>query len=212
MKKVLIIDPYINTLGGGEKYLFDMVGIFNKYGYKITLHCKGDAIIDQIRQRFNIKLLNVNTIDFYRLNKPAKFNLLRSFEKVIYVTDGSYFYSLAKKNYLLAMYPKKELYISTISNQLKWRNWQFFCFSSFTKKYIDQWTGKKSNIIYPKIDDNFLKMKNIPKKNIILSVGRFFGHLHNKNHIFLIDSFNKLQQNPEFKKFDLILAGGLTKE
>ena len=213
MKKILIIDPYIDTLGGGEKYVLDIADVLNNRGYNVTLHSSDKTILNKIRNRFNIKTDNFNLIDYYSLNKLSKFNFLKSFEKVIYVTDGSYFYCPAKENYLLAMYPKEELYQPSLTNKIKWRNWNFFCFSSFTKNYIDQWIGKKCYVIYPKIDQHLLNINARSRKNVILSVGRFFGQLHTKNHVFLIDSFNKLQQRDKaFKNFELILIGGLKQE
>jgi len=48
---------------------------------------------------------------------------------------------------------------------------------------------------------------------VILSVGRFFSHLHAKNQHLLIDAFNRLQKNHSmFQDFQLVLIGGVKKE
>ncbi len=53
----------------------------------------------------------------------------------------------------------------------------------------------------------------LEKDKIILSVGRFFKHLHSKKHDIIINSYKKLKtQNYSFKDHKLILAGGLKKE
>src|SRR5690606_29995261 len=47
----------------------------------------------------------------------------------------------------------------------------------------------------------------------ILSIGRFFRHLHSKRQDLLIDVFNRFRKESEYgKKYKLILVGGATEE
>ncbi|HLL60506.1 MAG TPA: glycosyltransferase, partial [Candidatus Nitrosocosmicus sp.] len=84
-----------------------------------------------------------------------------------------------------------------------------------TKSFIDKWTKTKSTIIYPYLNDDYINFDfdNILKEKIILSVGRFFPHLHSKRHDIAIKNFKKLRaSNESFKDFKLVLIGGLLQE
>lgn len=138
----------------------------------------------------------------------------KEYEYFFYVTDGSYFFSLGKRNYIFCMYPQASLYRPTWLNRLKWSRFEFVANSHFTKSFIDWWTGKKSQVIYPYIDVSPLeKVRAFKKDKIILTVGRFFKHLHAKRQDILIKAFKQLQLKDEaFKDFKLYLIGGLKKE
>ena len=127
-----------------------------------------------------------------------------------YVTDGSYFFSGAKKNFVYAMIPDKKLYSQNLINRLKLLNYQFITHSLFTQKWLKKF-GIESKVIMPYLDDKLINsdIKFSKKEKIILSVGRFFSHLHSKRQDLIIQAFKKLKV--KFKKFSdykLILAGG----
>ena len=130
------------------------------------------------------------------------------------MTDGSYFSPRAKHNYIFSMYPQHSLYNPSFLNKLKWTQWNFITNSPYTQSYVEKWTGKKSEVMYPYLDIiPFEKVQSFKKDKIILTVGRFFRHLHAKRHDILIKAFKQLQQkNEAFKDFTLYLIGGLKEE
>ncbi len=217
MKKrtVLIYDPYLDTLGGGERYILSIAQVFDECGFEITLMGKHQVTKEDIKNRFGMEFTNLKlkaTI-FSKSNTFKKTIFTSDFDYFFYVTNGSYFSSLASKNYVYAMVPNKNLYKNTILNKIKLRNYHFLTHSKFVKKYLDGWTGKSSLNLYPYIPYEFISIDNSKKKNQILSVGRFFEHLHSKRQDILIESFKKLKQvDSSFKDFKLILAGGLKEE
>lgn len=80
------------------------------------------------------------------------------------------------------------------------------CFSSYTKKIIDQEYKTKSQLIYPAVT---LPSRGTQKKKVILSVGRFTQNLHHKRQDALISAFSDMEsQLPDWR---LILAGGTEK-
>ncbi|MFS8159388.1 MAG: hypothetical protein ACMG6E_04085, partial [Candidatus Roizmanbacteria bacterium] len=194
MKKILVIDPYLDVLGGGEKHILSIAKVLQEEGYQVFLASKIIGIEREIKDRFGFDGFKSESY-FYSMSFIKRFWYLRSFDFVFYVTDGSYFISPAGKTVIFCMYPKKELYLGTFFNRLKWNASQFISNSFFTKHYIDAWTKKKSTVIYPTLEHaSFENFTQQSKKTLsIISVGRFYGHLHSKNHGFLIDSFNKLQ-------------------
>lgn len=97
-------------------------------------------------------------------------------------------------------------------NKLKTNNFRFISNSQYTKHWLEKW-GIKNDYIYPYIDEALIDGNVNKKEKIILSVGRFFPHLHSKQHEMMINTFKQLKQSyPEFGNYKLILAGGLKKE
>lgn len=214
IKSAAVYDPYLETLGGGERYLLQLLKVFDKAGIKIDLIWDEPSVIASIKNRFDLEFDNLDVKpNFLNNSNFDKLQKLASYDWLFYISDGSYFFSTAHKNYIYAMVPERKLYKKTVLNSLKWQNCQFITHSQFVKKIIDQWTGKESIVIYPYIDEIFFKPEGRLKKRQILSVGRFFSHLHSKRQDIIIKAFKKLkQQNNQFKDFRLILAGGLREE
>lgn len=80
--------------------------------------------------------------------------------------------------------------------------------SEFTRTWIHRLWGLDSKILYPPVD-TLGKLSLRGKRNIILSVGRFFPGSHNKKHDVLIDAFKDLRRKG-FKNWELHLVGGRT--
>lgn len=213
-KKVLLYSPYLDILGGGEKHILSILKVFDDEEYDINVAWDDPNIGRKISTRLHIKFSNLTFIpNFLKTHgRLSRLKELLKYDYFFYVTDGSYFFSQAKKNYIFAMYPKKDLYNMKFVNRLKLFNFSVISNSEFTAKYIDRWFGKKPKVIYPFIDEVFLSIseKKLKKQKIILTVGRFFEHLHSKRQDVLIKSFKKLKQtNKNARNFKLVIAGGL---
>lgn len=215
-KKVALYSPYLDTLGGGEKYILEILKFFDNRGDQIYIFWDHD-LSSEITKRLNISFNNL-TLLHNIFKKP--FNIfkkafyLKNFDYFFYVTDGSYFISTAKHNFIYAMVPKKELYDKKIINKIKLFNYDFITHSKFTHDALLKW-GLDSKVIFPYLDNNFIdiKIQTLKKDKIILSIGRFFSHLHSKRQDKIIELFNKYKQKHVlFKNFKLILAGGLKEE
>ena len=112
------------------------------------------------------------------------------------------------------MIPDKKLYSLSLINRLKLINYQFITHSLFTQKWLKKF-GIKSTVIMPYLDNKLIKQdtNSFKKEKIILSVGRFFSHLHSKRQDLMIKTFKDLKtKSKEFKEYKLILAGGVMKE
>ncbi len=223
MKKVALYDPYLNILGGGERYVLSILKVFAHHGYQPIIFWDSDLtkkIKDKFSLQFNlpagrqgIKLEFVPNI-FKNRSFPSstlkKLQSLRTFDYFLYVTDGGYFFSSAKKNYIYAMVPQQSLYSKSLINRLKMSNYTFITHSKFTQNQLTGW-GIQTKLLYPYID--IPDILSLPKKEkIILCVGRFFKHLHSKRQDLTIKAFLLLKKNPVFHDYKLIIVGGLQKE
>lgn len=203
-KKVAIFDPYLDSLGGGERYILELARVFEEAGYQIDLLSDDKEITKKIRERFGLSLRSLTSIPNFLTSGDLLQKTIQTsrYDCFLYVTDGSYFFSLAKKNYIYAMVPQENLYISSLLKQLKWSNTTFITHSKFVKNFIDVWTKKEAEVVYPYIDEVFFQKNLNTKKEQIVSVGRFFKHLHSKRQDFIINTFKKLKHDhKEFNKF-----------
>ncbi len=206
--KVGMYDPFLDTLGGGEKYILSIMDVFAELGYEINIIWNKN-LTQEIKNRFSLQ--SIKRLKFLPL-KTLKG--LQTFDYFFYVTDGSYFFSGAKKNFIYAMIPDKKLYSKNLINRLKLINYQFITHSVFTQKWLSKF-GTKSEVIMPYLDSKLINQSiNFEKKEkIILSVGRFFSHLHSKKQDLMIKTFKDLKnKSKEFIDYKLVLAGGLMKE
>jgi glycosyltransferase involved in cell wall biosynthesis len=77
VKRVAIYDPYLDTLGGGERYCLTVAEILLKHGYKVDLFWSGDQkLIEKATKRFSLKLDSLNLVkDVFQL-KPKQIDFL----------------------------------------------------------------------------------------------------------------------------------------
>jgi len=229
--KILVFSPYLYPChyGGGEKYLFDIAKGLALENHKVKIGVparddlnKEDLIsLKQSYENFLGKSLAEVEFIFTPLwtqhNFVKKLWWTRQFDAIFYLSDGSFFFSLAKKNIVHIQFPLKIDHSSFI-NQLKLKNWGCKTTNSeFTKKIIEpSWPVKVDLVHQPMVDvDLFGRDLNFAKKEKnILNVGRFFSHLHAKRQDILVEIFAKMrQQDPETTKdWQLVLIGNVEDE
>lgn len=207
--KIAFYSPYLNILGGGERYLLSMAEILSKHH---DVYIFADNEIKRIaKDFFNIDLKRINLLD---KNLPAESNVLQKylyfqrFQSFFYMTDGSIFFSGSGNNFLIIQSPSHIPKINLLG-RLKLFNWKFICYSDFIREIIRKKTGIESIILSPSIDTDILKSKISEKKNVILTVGRFFPFPHNKKHDLLIRLFIN-NYKTHFQGWKLVIAGGLS--
>ena len=219
--KILLISPYVpKHFGGGEKYLFDVAKILLDEKHQVFLSAnlseeltatKSEEIQKSYENFLNYSLDGIKFIKTAFNKKNNFFKKLlwtRNFDLIYYQTDGSLFFSLAKKNILHIQVPLI-LDKSSLLDKLKLRNWQIKNTNSyFTKDVIEKsWETKIDYVHQPAI--NLEEFVAGEKEKIILNVGRFFKQLHSKRQDVLIDLFEELNKKfpKETKSWKLVLAG-----
>jgi glycosyltransferase involved in cell wall biosynthesis len=215
MKKALVFDPYLDTLGGGERYTLTAAKILSKAGYKVSLAWPSREILDSATFRFGLDLQGIDA-DFnaFSLFKSKgkllkKIKATRKYDLVFFLSDGSIPFLFGKKNILHFQVPFKTIIDPRKLNAIKFRLINKIVYNSnFTRKVLEKnLPQSKGLVIYPPIDTKSFKRAK-KKGNIILSVGRFDSPSHAKRQDILIDGFRKLTKRTN-KKYKLVLAGGL---
>ncbi len=209
--KIGIYSPYLSTLGGGERYLLDIAcGLSRNHDVFLFASSSLKSKIQSLL-RLDIGKVNFSPESIIKnKNLLKKYILLFGYDIFIFMTDGSIPFSLAKKNIMIIQSPV-HIPKPTIINQFKLLRWNIICYSNFMKQIIKKRLGREAKILSPSIDIDQFMNKNVKKKNIILSVGRFFPYPHNKKHDVLIDIF-KENYKQHFYGWKLIIVGGLTEE
>ncbi len=213
-KNIALYDPYLDVLGGGERYVLSILKALEDE-FELTIFWDQN-LQKTIESKFSISFGNkINfqpNIFHEKGNVIEKINSMKNFDIFLYVTDGSYFVSSAKHTFIYAMVPQRNLYRMNLSNKLKTLNTTFITHSKFNQLTLQKW-GVSTKVLYPYIDHAFFKYANLKKEKTILTVGRFFKHLHAKRQDKIIKLFKKLKQkNVLYKEFILILAGGVKED
>jgi len=200
MGKAAIYNPYLDTLGGGERYTLTFAKVLAEEGYDVDIEWHDKSIKDKLSLRFGLKLSkNINIVE--------SINRGESYDTCFWVTDGSIPTLKAGKNYIHFQVPFHGVNGKSLLNRMKlFRIDKIICNSDFTKKVVDNEYGIDSMVLYPPVATDIYRPKR--KINQICYVGRFSNLIQNKGHEVLIKQFKILVKNKKFTDWKLILAGG----
>ncbi|MCX7996243.1 MAG: glycosyltransferase family 4 protein [Patescibacteria group bacterium] len=215
MKKpqVALYDPYLDTMGGGERHVLSILHVLeHERGFTPVIFWDQD-LTEAIRDRLGLTFTKLEfRPDLFRGGATIleKIRSLKEFDSFIYVPDGSYFFSGARQNTVFCMVPDRKLYPASVTDRIKTANYRFIANSGFTSSWLARW-GFRSTVLYPYLPEELISLsKTQPhKEKMILTVGRFFRHLHSKRQDIAIRSFRKLREKPEFSGYRFIMAGSV---
>jgi glycosyltransferase involved in cell wall biosynthesis len=226
--KICLYSPYVpKHKGGGEKYLFDVATVLVKQGHHVSVaisSLKPLDNVDQIRGSYE-EFLGQDLKQVAFIHSPIgtlatfiqKLAWTAQFDVLYYATDGSLFFSLARRNVLHIQIP----FTATKKNffeRLKLWNWSIKnANSEFTRQVVEQsWQTPIPFVHQPMINLGVTHPEKIieEKQSIILNVGRFFRQLHSKRQDVLVKMFKKLvDENPTaMKVWKLVLIGSVEDE
>lgn len=198
--KAAIFNPYLDTLGGGERYTLSFARVLLDEGWSVDLQWRDESIKEKVDKRFGI------TTDGLKIVGDIKRG--SGFDLCFWVSDGSIPLLFARKNILHFQVPFRNVEGRSLLNRMKLiRINSIVCNSKYTKKIIDEEYGVKSVVIYPPVDTQSIKPKR--KEKIILYIGRFSQLVQSKRQDILIKAFKKLSKNKMNEGWSLVLAGGV---
>lgn len=196
--KAAIYNPYLDSLGGGERYTISFAQALSKLGYEIKCQWADESIRTKIEDRFGFK---IPYIHFVRDIKRGD-----GYDICFWISDGSIPVLKARKNLLHFQIPFNKVGGRSLMNKMKlFRINKVVCNSYFTKKFIDTEFGVDSVVIYPPVDVERIKQKR--KENLIIYAGRFSQLTQAKNQHILIEIFKRFYDSG-YRNWKLILAGG----
>lgn len=207
--RIGIFDPYLDDLGGGEKYMMTIAQCLSE-NQKVDVFWDNIDDLKDLNQRFPLDLSRVSVVSNIFSSRYSTFKRLietRKYDAIIFLSDGSLPLVLSKKLFVHIQQPLKTMQTKSLLDKIKIsRVSRFFCNSEFTKSFIDKKFHLKSVILYPPVE---LHPKDIKKENIILHVGRFrVKNVKNddyKKQGVMIDAFRKMTGN-RLKNWKFVLA------
>lgn len=205
--KIGIYTPYLDTLGGGEKYIFDTARCLSEKN-EVDIFWNDNNILKKAEERFGYSLAKIN------IKEPifkgiSSFYKTRKHDVIFFVSDGSIPVLSSRKNFLIIQFPvnwvnvglKEKVKLSKIDS--------IICYSEFVRSHLKK-TFKKRIEVIPPFVNQYLDPK-IKKENIVLSVGRFTKGMNRKKQEVMIEAFKKLidKKNSNWK---LVLIGSFREE
>lgn len=205
--KIGIYDPYLDTLGGGEKYIFGIAECFLPRN-SVTIFWNDDQIVNMAQTKFQIDLNSLKispNIFENKTNFIDKYKTTFQFDLFFFLSDGSIPFLFSKRNILIFQFPVNWVRGNTLFTQLKLKNiHHVICYSQFVKLFVDQTFHVNSKVLPPAVKP--ISSQHIKKENIILTVGRFTKGMNRKKQEVLMDVFKELY-NKGLKDWKLVLIG-----
>lgn len=196
--KAAIYNPYLDTLGGGERYTMGVARVLVAKDFRVDVEWQEVTIKEKLEKRFGIDLAKVNFVE--NINRGDGYDVC------FWVSDGSIPILRARKNLLHFQAPFKDVNGKTLLNKMKFfRINKIICNSYFTKRFIDEEYGVESIVIYPPVDVEKIKPRR--KEKLVVSIGRFSQLTQVKRQDILIKAFKKFFDSG-FSDWKLVLAGG----
>ena len=221
MRNLIMFLPSVNK-GGMEKNFFSTAKNLKKRGINLfTISCS--------KNKFNKKLKikkKYGVFELDNLNLSLKFLIsfivliVKNYQKKIPVLSfqGNILAIIASKiigcKIFIRLNSHPDLFLKSSFKKIIFKFFykmadQIIVNSRQTQDNLKKKFSLKSNLIYNEVDENEIKTKSKHKIKLkfsnnfplIISVGRID---ENKNHIFLIETFNKLKNNI---KFNLLIVG-----
>lgn len=247
-KKIAVLNPYVPTLGGGEKHMGYMCKFMEKYydydvKIDVIVHDYNDIkvtdedyiTVDDINKQFGLDLRCTQIVAIEQ--KPGRSLFERKWNRKL-IKDTMKQYDIlvnfkfqsndvgnAKVNLYGCMFPIKRMFV-TSRKLLKpisiFRDYRFYnSYQTFiaNSQYTYKWIGRywkeddKNCVIYPpvfskaEIEGRYNESK---KKNIIISVGRFFVGGHCKKQVDMVKFF--VDNNEKFRNYEYHLVGAVSND
>lgn len=166
-----IYDPYLDDLGGGEKYMMTIAQCLSKKN-DVDVFWDNEKDLETLKNRFSLDLSNVKIVPnvFSNTSFLKRLTETRKYDCLIVLSDGSVPLVLSKL-FLHVQQPLSQFQNTTFKDKIKLsRVSKIFCNSNYTENFISKNFDLKTTVIYPPVK---LYPKKVQKENIILHVGRF---------------------------------------
>lgn len=215
--RIAIYSPYLDSFGGGERYILtigEILSPIHKTELLIDNHLSKidtQSLKSELESQLNLDLSRVSLIKAPLGEESSFFKrlaFLKRYDIIFYLTDGSIFFSTAKKGIIHFQVPFINKPQNNLWEKVKLSTWDEAIYNSqFTCGYIEKEWKIKGKVVYPPVDIE--SIKPLKKKKQIVSVGRFFGYLRSKKQEVMIQAFAGLYKLGRIKNWSFHLAGAV---
>ena len=213
--KIGIFDPYLDDIGGGEKYMMS-IAEYLSFTHKVVIFWDRKEDIEKISHQFSLDLSRCEVKENIFSKSYGFFRRIlqtRQYDVIIYLSDGSIPFVLSKKLYLHIQQPLADVDSKSFKFKFKLsRVSRIFFNSQYSKSFVDSSIAERGVVLYPPV---ILRPKKVKKENVILHVGRFrarnIGATDYKKQDVMIAAFKKMVDRG-LKDWKFILAVGVHDE
>lgn len=204
-RKTLLYNPYLATLGGGERFIFALAKYLRSTGDHVTIAAPLLPDVSLLAQ-FGFDL----SFDLVQVGSAEITDYSSKFKRFIYLTNELPLPSLARKSYLVVQFPFEPL-PPRHQTRLRYRltaplrGYRCVVYSEYVQKWLHRRWGRPSRILSPLVEMG--SYEPTAKESLILGVGRFFPGGHSKRQDALIETFKRLPDAMR-DSWRLCLAGG----
>ena len=212
--KALFYSPYLDSLGGGERYVLTLVEALNKQGWETDLLWEGEPVSKEVKEKFGIDISGTKYVSLAKATLSSenfvlklldRYKFMREYDLVFWLSDGSMPLLFGRKNLIHFQSPFRGVGGGSLFSQLKkLKVDEFVVNSEFTKKFIDNEFGIGSVVIFPPVEVGEITPDK--KENAILYVGRFSNLMQLKGQELVLKAFKELCDTG-VKNYQLWLAG-----
>jgi len=191
--KAIFYDPYLDSLGGGERYILTLVEALLQRQWQVGLLWDGEPVHEQVKRKFGLQIETVEYVPTYYFTSSLmrRISFLRQFDLSFVISDGTIPVLSATKNIVHFQVPFHGIYGGSLINQIKKHTIHHYVANShFTKDVVDEEYGINCGVIYPPVATN--EFKPGKKQNVILYLARFSNLLQSKGHMTAIEAFKQL--------------------
>jgi len=207
--KIGLYSPYLDSLGGGERYLFSVASALGDR-HDVAVFWPDEAILAQACERFGFDLDAVRVLpeakEMIESGIITRYRYTLDYDSIFWVSDGSLPLLFGSKHVLHFQVPFKKAG-SSWQDKIKLSRFRSVIVNSkFTKSVIDESFGVDSTVIYPPVDVAAFEPGD--KKNVIAALGRFSKHHSAKKQEVLIEAFKKLSDHG-IDDWKLVMVGAV---
>lgn len=216
--RIALLDPYLDALGGGEKYLLRFGEVIaGALGVPVMLlvhrdHDRPD-LLERLRRYYGLRLrgFSVRQLGPSRANILSQLRLVwetRRYDLLVYLCNGVPKPSLARRSVAVAQFP---FLPRTAAEMPLWQRWalsryEIVVYSRFVERWVERRWGRRATVVPPPASLEPPPGETPAKVPMIVTVGRFFRKEHSKKQREMVEAFAHLRAGG-LAGWELHLAG-----
>src|SRR5262249_18728051 len=174
-----VYNNFWNSKGGGEYRAAVIAELLQTLG-PVDLICEQDFSIEEITEQFCVDLSGCRKVITSPTELHHKRDFTRRYDIFVNSTYASDLVSHAKHSLYLVSFPFRLEGRGARASRFLSSYRVFLANSNYTKIWCQRYWGVDAETLYPSVRDEGTVVGDESKKKIILNVGRFFWHGHNK--------------------------------
>ena len=203
----LVFDPYLSSMGGGERYAFAIADWARRNGRDVTLAgpCPPlPSLVARLGLPADLTMRPMTKLGFMPMSVR--------YDTTVMVANEPPPPSFARQSIIVVQFPFGALSANPIRRAIERRalsRAHCVVYSEYARKWLANRWNVDSAVVSPPVELG--KFDPAAKERLILAVGRFFPGYHSKRQDLLLDAWALLPDAVR-REWQLVLAGGVASD